>query len=170
TEEYESSADISDDSTVTGDIAVKTEADTVSAASLNITDEAVFSKSISEDGKWIICTVEDLSFDEELVVEGTFYNKGNSDNDVYRKIAPYEQDQNRNVTERYTITAPKMTIESPNTNFQAGIFEGDIFVEANGFKLTDATVEGNVYFATEEYESSADISDDSTVTGNIEVE
>ncbi|MFP4661678.1 MAG: hypothetical protein ACLFPF_05765 [Halanaerobiales bacterium] len=144
--------------------------DTVSAASINITDEAVFRKSIGEEGKWIICTVEDLTFDEELVVEGTFYNRGDSNNDVFRKIAPYEQDDNRNVTARYSITAPRMVIESPNTRFQAGTFVGDIYVEAEGFELVDARVEGDVIFASEEYESSADISDDSTVTGTIEVE
>lgn len=146
------------------------EQDTVAAASLNIKDEEVFKKSISEEGKWIVCTIEDLTFDEELVVEGTFHDKGDSSNDVYRKIAPYTQDENRNVTERFTITAPSMVIKSPNTNFQAGVFEGDIYVQANGFRLTDATVEGNIYFENEEYRSSANISDDSEVTGEIEVE
>lgn len=144
------------------------EADTVTTASI-VSEEEAFIEAISSDGEWIIATLNDLSFEEELVVEGTFYNGGDSENDMYRKIAPYTQDDDRNVTDRFTITAPQMTITSPNTRFQAGIFEGDIIVEADGFSLTDATVEGNIYFASEESQQSADISSDSEVTGDIEI-
>lgn len=151
-----------------GDQAVEN-SDIVTAASLNITDEEVFIKSIAEDGKWIICTIGDLEFDEELIVEGEFYNKNNSANDLYRKIAPYTQDDNHNVLDRYTITAPKMIVKSPNTNFQAGTYVGDIIIEADGFQLSDARVEGNVYFVNEKYKKNANISTDSTVTGVVEV-
>src|SRR6056297_428432 len=144
-------------------------ADTVTTASI-VSEEEEFRQAISEDGTWIIATLNDLTFEEELVVEGTFYNGGDSENEVYRKIAPYTQDDERNITERFTITAPQMTINSPNTRFQAGIFEGDIIVEANGFELYDATVEGNIYFASEEYQESAEITEDSEVTGEMEIQ
>ena len=168
TEEYKSSANITDKSEVTGSTEVKGATDVVSAASI-VKEEKVFKKAIAKDGKWIIATLNDLSFDEELVVAGTFHDKGNSNNKVYRKIAPYTQDDNYNVTERFTISAPKMTIKSPNTKFQAGTFVGDVYVQANGFTLEDATVEGNIYFATEEYKSSANITDKSEVTGTVNV-
>jgi hypothetical protein len=141
-------------------------ADTVTTASI-VSEEEEFRQSIGEEGSWIIATLNDLTFDEELVVEGTFYNRGNSENEIYRKIAPYTQDDERNITERFTITAPQMTINSPNTRFQAGIFAGNIVVEADGFQLHDATVEGNLYFSTEEYQESAEITEDSEVTGEI---
>ena len=144
-------------------------ADTVTTASI-VSEEEEFRQAIGEDGTWIIATLNDLTFEEELVVEGTFYNGGDSENDVYRKIAPYTQDDERNVTERFTITAPQMTINSPNTRFQAGIFAGDIIVEADGFELYDATVEGNIYFASEEYQESAEITEDSEVTGEMEIQ
>lgn len=64
----------------------------------------------------------------------------------------------------------EMTIKSPNTKFQGGTFVGDIYVEANGFTLENATIEGNVYLSKEEYKSSANIKDKSEVTGAIEVE
>ena len=144
-------------------------ADTVTTASI-VNEEAAFKEAISADGTWIIATLNDLTFEEKLVVEGTFYDSGNSENDVYRKIAAYAQDDDYNVTDRFTITAPQMTIKSPNTRFQAGVFEGDIIVEADGFNLTDATVEGNIYFASEEYQKSAEITEDSEVTGEIEVQ
>jgi len=144
-------------------------ADTVTTASI-VNEEAAFEEAISVDGTWIIATLTDLTFEEEIVVEGTFYNRGDSEDEVYRKIAAYAQDDDRNVTDRYTITAPEMVIKSPNTRFQAGVFVGDIIVEANGFTLYDATVEGNIYFASEEYQESAEITEDSEVTGEMEIQ
>ena len=144
-------------------------ADTVTSASI-VDEEAAFKDAISTEGTWIIATLNDLNFEETLTVEGEFYDKGNSENDLYRKIAPYAQDDDFNVTDRYTISAPELIIKSPNTRFQAGTFEGDIIVEANGFTLDDASVEGNIYYASEEYQNSAEITEDSEVTGEIELQ
>ncbi len=146
----------------------ESEEDTVTTASI-VNDEEAFKEAISADGEWIIATLNDLTFEEEIIVEGTFHDKGDPENEIYRKIAPYTQDDNHNVIERFTISAPKMIIKSPNTRYQAGTFAGDIVVEANGFSLSNARIEGNLYFAKEEYKSSADISEDSTVTGDIAV-
>ncbi|MGM0437671.1 MAG: hypothetical protein ACQEQD_05335 [Bacillota bacterium] len=143
--------------------------DTVTTASI-VDEEEAFKEAISSNGEWIIATLNDLTFEEEIVVEGTFYDSGDSENDIYRKIAAYAQDDNYNVTDRYTITAPKMIIKSPNTRFQSGVFAGDIIVEADGFTLYDATVEGNIYFASEEYQESAEITEDSEVTGEMELQ
>jgi hypothetical protein len=143
--------------------------DAVSTASI-VNEEEAFKNAISSNGEWIIATLNDLTFEEEIVVEGTFYDGGDSDNDIYRKIAAYAQDENRTVTDRYTITAPQMIIKSPNTRFQAGVFAGDIIVEADGFTLFNATVEGNIYFASEEYQESSEITEDSEVTGEIKVQ
>jgi len=143
-------------------------ADTVTTASI-VSEEAAFSEAISSDGSWIIAVLNDLTFEEAITVEGEFYNGGDSENDLYRKIAAYAQDDERNITDRYTITAPEMIIKSPNTRFQAGTFVGDIIVEANGFSLYDGTVEGNIYYAAEEYQDSAEITEDSEVTGSIEI-
>jgi hypothetical protein len=144
-------------------------ADTVTTASI-IADEEAFINAVSADGSWIVATLNDLTFEEAITVEGKFYDDGDSENDLYRKIAAYAQDDQRNITDRYTITAPEMIIKSPNTRFQAGTFVGDIIVEANGFTLYDAVVEGNIYFANEEYQKSAEITNDSEVTGVIEVQ
>lgn len=144
-------------------------ADAITSASI-VNEEEAFKNAISSDGEWIIATLNDLTFEEEIVVEGTFYDGGDSENDIYRKIAAYAQDENRTVTDRYTITAPQMIIKSPNTRFQSGVFAGDIIVEADGFTLYNATVEGNIYFASEEYQESSEITDDSEVTGEIKVQ
>ncbi len=144
------------------------QADVVTTAS-TVNDEAGFKKAIGKDGTWIIVTLNDLTFDEELVVEGEFRDKDIATNDLYRKLAPYTQDASHKVQDRYTITAPKLTIKSPNTKLQGGTFIGDIYVQANGFIIQDAKVEGNVYFANEEYKSSFDMSNAGVVTGVTEV-
>ena len=144
-------------------------ADVITTAS-KVNNEEGFKKAISQDGTWIIITLKDLDFEEELVVEGEFRDKGDPDNDLYRKIAAYAQDEEYNVTERYTITAPKMTIKSPNTKFQGGTFVGDVYVKNNGFTLEDGKIDGNIYFENEEYKSSFDSKNEGEVTGNIEIE
>ncbi|AGB40403.1 hypothetical protein Halha_0408 [Halobacteroides halobius DSM 5150] len=167
-EEYKSSFTTEAGGKVTGVTKVKGKADVVTAASIT-GKEAVFRKAVSEKGTWIVAALNDLTFDEELVIAGTFHDKGKASNEVYRKIAPYTQDDSYNVTERYTITAPKFIVKSPNTKFQGGIFAGDVYVKAKGFTIDDATVKGNVYFAKEEYKSSFTTEAGGKVTGVTKV-
>jgi major membrane immunogen (membrane-anchored lipoprotein) len=141
--------------------------DAETTASL-VSEEEAFVSALGSDGTWIICPLNDITTDQELVVEGEFYNKDDSSSDIYRKIGPYAQDADHNVTERYTVTAPKMTIKSPNTNFQGGTFVGDIYVEAEGFKLKDATIDGNLYFATEELKEGF-VNEEGTIAGVTEI-
>jgi hypothetical protein len=130
-----------------------------SASVVNKTD--AFMKAASKDGTWIIATLNDLTFDKEIVVEGEFKNK----DAIARKIAPYTQDANHKITNSFTITAPRMTIKSENTVFQGGTFKGDVYVDAKGFSLKAAKIEGNVYFTKEEYKSSFVQAEDGKVTG-----
>ena len=44
------------------------------------------------------------------------------------------------VTAKFTLTAPKLTIKSPEARIQGGIFKGDLYVTSRNFKLTDATL------------------------------
>ncbi len=146
--------------------------DIVSTASM-VTDAEGFKAAITENGRWIICPLNDISINEVLVVEGTFYNKDDTTSDIYRKLGFYAQDENHTVTERYTVTAPRLVIKSPNTRIQGGTFVGDVYVEANGFSLQDATIQGNLYFTSQEYMNSCKIVSDAgkegEVTGTIEV-
>lgn len=145
--------------------------DVVTTASL-VNDEAAFENAISKDGTWIIATLNDMAIDKDLVLDGEFKNgkKDEAGNDVIqRKIALYAQDDKRNVTARYTLTAPTLTINSPNARIQGGIFKGDVYVNTNDFQLVDATVDGNIYFATEEAKAGFKMDDKSKVTGVMEV-
>lgn len=131
--------------------------DVVTTASIVNNAEAL-KAAASEDGTWLFAILNDVQMEEELVVAGEFHDKDDPEKDIYRKFAPYAQDENRNVTARYTLTVPKMTVQSPNFKIQAGVVKGDVYVEANGFTLTDdADIEGNIYFASEEFKNSATI-------------
>jgi peptidoglycan hydrolase-like protein with peptidoglycan-binding domain len=122
--------------------------DVVTAASL-VDTAAVFEKSIGKDGKWIVCATKDITTTKDLVVDGTFKNgKKNAVTGaelIQRKIALYTQDDKRVVTARFTLTAPKLTINSPMASVEHGTFKGDLYVTSADFKLIDTLVVGNVY-------------------------
>ncbi|MBH1940408.1 hypothetical protein I5677_05790 [Mobilitalea sibirica] len=141
--------------------------DAVTTASI-VNDDEAFLNAISANGTWIICALRDFSFEEPLVLEGEFTNgkKDDAGNDiVQRKIALYTQDENRNVTNKFTLTAPQLTISSPTASLQRGTFVGDIYVSAPNFELVDMKVEGNLYFTTAEAQDTFTMDETSTVTG-----
>jgi len=146
-------------------------ADAVTGASTT-DNEAGLIKAMSKEGTWIIITTKDIKTSKELVLDGTFKNgkKDDKGNDIIqRKIAPYNQDDKKNVTARYTIEAPKLTINSPEARIQAGTFKGDVYVSAKNFQLVEATVTGNVYFTTDEAKSTFKMDGKSKVSGKIEL-
>lgn len=151
----------------------ETSPDVVTTASI-VDNEAAFEKALGSDGgTWIICTLKDLSFEKELVLEGEYTNGKKDDNGkdvIQRKIALYEQDENRNVTAKYTLTAPKLTINSPEARIQSGTFKGDLHVSSKNFQLVDTIVEGNVYFTNEEAQNTFKMDDASSITGKQELQ
>lgn len=143
------------------------EPDAVTTASL-VNDEEGFLQAIGENGTWIIAILNDLTVGREAVVAGTFHDKGDPANEVYRKLALYAQDENRNITARYTLTVPRLVVRSENFRIQGGTVKGDVHVEAKGFNLHEtAEIDGNLTFASEEAKASASI--DGNVTGTTKV-
>lgn len=141
------------------------EVDVVTTASI-VTDGDVLVSALGTEGTWIAATLNDITLTDELVVEGEFTNK-----DVAaRKIALYTQDEDRNITASFNLTAPKMTVKSENTKLQGGTFIGDIYVEANGFTLSKANVNGNIYYLSQEFMDSAVIGEECEVSGVQEVQ
>jgi len=127
--------------------------DVVTTASI-VNDNEAFEKAISKDGTWIIATLGDLTFDKELVVDGDFKN-GKKDEKTgeelfQRKIALYTQDEDKKVTAKFTLTAPKLTFNSINGSLQHGTFKGDLYIAGKNFSLVNQTIEGNVYFLNQE--------------------
>ncbi|WP_286909051.1 hypothetical protein [Clostridium sp. UBA1652] len=151
------------------DTPTKTEdkTDAVTTASI-VNDADAFVKAASKEGTWIIATLGDLKVDKEIKLEGEFKNgkKDDKGNDVIqRKIGLYTQDADRNVTARFTLTAPKLTVTSPNARIQSGTFKGDVYVSVDNFQLVDAKIDGNLYFTTDTAKSTFKMDDKSSVTG-----
>jgi len=142
--------------------------DTVASASIT-KDPVVFTKAISKDGTWIIAALADITTDKDLVLDGNFKDK-DTPPIVKRKIALYAQDAKHVVTARYTLTAPKITINSPNASIEHGIFKGDIYVENNTFQLKDNKVIGNIYFKDAAAKAGFKMDKTSSVTGKQEIQ
>lgn len=144
-------------------------ADVVSTASIS-DDPAVLEKAMSADGNWIVAATGDVTFSNDVTIAGEFHDKDDASADIYRKIALYSQDDDRNVTAEYTITVPTLIVESENTNIVHGTIKGDVLVKANGFVLDGAKVEGNVTFEKQEYQDSAKLDENNaSVTGDVTV-
>lgn len=144
------------------------QADVQTTASI-VNEGGAFTKAVSADGTWIIAILNDLTINEDVTVAGEFRDKGKPDGEIYRKIALYAQDADHNITANYTLTTPKLTVQSENLRIQGGTVKGDVFVEAKGFNLHEtATIDGNLYFANEEAQSTAKI--EGKVTGTTEVQ
>ncbi|MFW5694913.1 MAG: hypothetical protein ACOCYB_07075 [Alkalispirochaeta sp.] len=169
-EALEDSASISDDSTIIGEIRTGTVADAVSRPTeMTATDADNLQEAVGPDGSWIVLFEDDVTVDEDVTVFGAVYEEEGADA-PRRKLALYTQDSDRNVTDRFTLTVPRLVVHHMNTLIQSGTVAGDVYVEEEGFELSGgATIDGDLYFATEELQESASISDDSEVTGSVEI-
>mgnify|MGYP003967240593 CR=1 FL=1 len=138
--------------------------DTMTTPSIVDNGEAL-KKALSADGSWIAATLNDIVLTDDLIVEGEFKNK-----DVKaRKIALYTQDTEHNIIDSFSLTAPKLIIRSENTKLQGGTFIGDVYVEADGFTISEATVRGNIFYSLQSYMDSAIMDGTGKVTGTKEI-
>jgi len=146
--------------------------DVVASPSI-VSDEDSLHRATSKDGSWIIILKRDFEAKREIVLEGEFTKKDTKDPSKQvpagRKIALYDQDQNRNKTASYTLTAPKLIVRSEDARIQGGTFVGDVYVESKGFSIVDAKVQGNVYFASEELKATFKLESNGSVIGVTEV-
>jgi len=134
-----------------------------------VSTASAFEEAISSKGTWIIAITKDLTIDKDLVVDGVYKN-GNKDANgkdiIERKIDLYGQDEDKN---RFTLAVPKLTINSPQTSIEYGIFKGDLYVSSKNFQLIDAKVNGNVYFTNAQAKSTFKMDTKSKVTGKQEL-
>lgn len=144
------------------------EIDVVSSAS-QAPDEKTFEEKISKDGNFIIITSKDLTFDKDLTVDGTFTKKDSNGNEVATRSLALAEYGDNNTVIRYTLTVPRIIINSENTLLEYGIIKGDVYVQAPGFKTKDATIDGNLYFANQELMDAFSADELTKVTGEIEV-
>jgi len=134
-----------------------------------VSTESDFEKAISNEGTWIIAITKSLTIDKNLAVNGEYTNgkKDSIGKDIIeRKIDLYGQEEAKN---RFTLTVPKLTVNSPQTSIEYGTFKGDLYVTSKNFKLIDAKVEGNIYFTTAEAKSTFKMDTKSKVNGKQEL-
>ncbi|WP_071131154.1 polymer-forming cytoskeletal protein [Enterococcus timonensis] len=144
-------------------------AEVVSTASVS-DDSAVLETALGADGNWIVAATDDVTFDNDVTVTGEFHDKGDDAEAIYRKLALYTQDADHKVTGEFTMTVPKLIVESENFNIVHGTVVGDIEVSANGFVLNGAKVEGNITFASQENQDSAVLDEEgASVSGEVTV-
>ncbi|MGD9569861.1 MAG: hypothetical protein AB7V48_16370 [Sedimentibacter sp.] len=144
------------------------EPDAVTSAS-QAPDEATFEQKISKDGNFIIITSKDLTFTKDLTVDGTFTKKNAEGKEVPTRSLALAQYGKDNSVIRYTLTVPKIVINSENTLLEYGTIKGDVYVQTPGFKTKDATIDGNLYFKTKELMDAFKADETTKITGKIEV-
>jgi hypothetical protein len=126
-------------------------------------------KGLSDAGFWIFAILSDVTLDEELIVSGEFYDKDDPNENIYRKLSLYAQDDERNITANYTLTVPRIVVMSPNFRIQNGMVKGDVYVDADGFELMNTVLEGSLTFKTQAQMDSAKL-DEGTINGTVSVE
>lgn len=130
-----------------------------------VTDDKTLETAVKES--WIVIITKDIKTDKELVFEGGL----KKDNQVVpRLLTLYNQDENGVKTASYTLTAPKATFVEDGSRIKGGTFKGDVYVQCNNFELVDATIDGNVYFKTQEAKDTFIQDSTSKVTGKMEVQ
>lgn len=139
----------------------------------SITNKAeVMVESLSDKGNWITAITADITLDKELTVNGKFHQSNDPKKAVYRKLALHTQDDKFNVIDNFTLTTPKLVVDSENFSIFYGTVKGDILVNAPGFKLVGTKVEGNIIFSAANLKDSANLDLDSkgaTVSGTVTV-
>lgn len=147
-----------------------TKADAATGASM-ATDNASFEKAISKDGSFIILTKGDLTFTNDLTVDGTFTKKdAKTGKDVpTRSLAFATTKPDKSIDQRFTVTVPRLVINSENTLLEDGIVKGDIYVQAPGFITSDATIDGNLYFANDDLKNAFKVDAKTKITGQVAV-
>jgi hypothetical protein len=169
TQALRDSATIDDSATVLGEIRIGGVDAVTRPTEATVTQPGNLRQALGPEGPWIILFEGDLQVGDDVMVFGAVYEEDGAEA-PRRKLALYAQDADRNVTARYTLTVPRMIVHHMNTRIQAGTIAGDVYVEEEGFELTSGgTIDGALYFASEELRDSATIDDSSTVTGGISI-
>jgi hypothetical protein len=138
----------------TGIVTVAVGTDAKAGATTGTSDFDTLQKGLGVEGGWIGAITKDLDASgKDLTVEGTFVN-----GIIARKLALYNQDSNRVVTARYTLTVAKIDVKSLGFYISNGTVKGDVYVATGvtGFHgqtgngvAGQATIDGNLYFATQ---------------------
>lgn len=124
------------------------------------------------DESWIILVENDITTTKDVVLNTGFEKADENDKNKMvstpRVLVLCTKDANKNIDKNFTLTTPKVTIKDEGAKIEGGVIKGDLYIEVNNVILEHTTVEGNVYFTSQNAKDSVVIKE-STVTGTMEV-
>jgi hypothetical protein len=130
----------------------------VASASINLTTEKEIQASLGEKGTWITTLGKDVVAQNDLVWKGDI-RKENSTTPGRKLGIYYHSSPNIGGEQIFTLKVPNLIVMAENANLAYGTLDGNVKVQAKGFKLTNCTITGNLEFATQEQYNSATFND-----------
>lgn len=128
--------------------------DVVASASVNLTTEKELQDSLGEKGTWITTLGANTTVANDLVWSGDIRKEGSKT--PGRKLGIYYHSApNIGGEQLFTLKVPVLIVKAENANLAYGTLDGNVRVQAKGFKLTNCTITGHLSFATQEQYDSA---------------
>lgn len=128
--------------------------DAVASASVLLTTGKELQNSLGANGTWITTTFGNVTVENDLVWEGDV-RKEESKTPGRKLGIYYHSSPNIGGEQLYTLKVPNLIVKAENANLAYGTLDGNVKVQAKGFKLTNCTITGSLSFDTQEqYDSS----------------
>ena len=142
--------------------------DVVASASCNLTTEKELQNSMGAKGTWITTIGGDVTVPNNLVWTGDVRKEGGTA--PARKLGLYyHSSPNIGGEQLFTLKVPNLIVNAENANLSYGTLDGNVFVQAKGFKLTNCTITGQLRFMTQEQYNTATFND-VMIKGDVIVE
>lgn len=139
--------------------------DVVSSASVNLTSEKELQNSLGANGTWITTLGKDVTVSNDLLWAGDVRKEGSTV--PGRKLGLYyHSSPNIGGEQLFTLKVPVLIVTAENANLAYGTLDGNVRVQAKGFKLTNCTITGQMSFATQEQYDTATFND-ITIKGDV---
>ncbi|MHB1391544.1 MAG: hypothetical protein ACYCYE_00415 [Clostridia bacterium] len=139
--------------------------DVVASASVNLTAEKELQNSLGEKGTWITTLGSNVTASNDLVWSGDIRKVGAAA--PARKLGLYyHSSPNIGGEQLFTLKVPVLIVNAENANLSYGTLDGNVRIQAKGFKLTNCTITGYLFFTTQEQYDSATFNE-VTIKGDV---
>ncbi|MGL4337316.1 MAG: hypothetical protein ACRCST_10525 [Turicibacter sp.] len=155
---------------VTEDVTKEETVDAVTTPSI-VSNQATLEVALTDS--WISLFTADVTTDKELVINSEYTKASKEDANVMETTGHamklYTRDESKVTTETFTLTTPKLTVVTQGSKIQGGTFVGDIYVEGLNFIAKDMTIQGNIFFKTQEAMDTFTTEGEYSITGTQEL-
>ncbi len=132
--------------------------DVVASASVNLATETQLQKSLGEKGTWITTLGSNVTLTKDLTWIGDI-RKEEAKAPARKLGIYYHSSPNIGGEQVFTLKLPALIVKAQNANLAYGTLDGNVKVEADGFKMTYCTITGQLEFATQAQYDSATFND-----------